>query len=36
MAIFVVHDSREALFYFVLHHAEKIPMVGSGCTFLSG
>ena len=32
-----VHDNLEDLFYFVLHHAEKTPMVDSGCTFfLSG
>ena len=31
-----VHDSLEDLFYFVLHHAEKIPMVDSQCSFLSG
>ena len=30
------HDSLEDLFYFVLHHAEKTPMVYSRCTFLSG
>ena len=30
------HDSLEDLFYFVLHHAEKTPMVDSHCTFLSG
>ena len=27
------HDSLEDLFYFVLHHAEKTPMVDSRCTF---
>ena len=31
-----VHDSLEDLLYFVLHHAEKTPMVDSRCTFLSG
>ena len=31
-----VHDSLEDLFYFVLHHDEKTPMVDSRCTFLSG
>ena len=31
-----VHDSLEDLFYFVLHYAEKTPMVDSTCTFLSG
>ena len=31
-----VHDSLEDLFYFVLHHAEKTPMVDSRCTFLLG
>ena len=31
-----VHDSLEDPFYFVLHHAEKTPMVASRCTFLSG
>ena len=31
-----VHGSLEDLFYFVLHHAEKTPMVDSRCTFLSG
>ena len=30
------HDSLEDLFYFVLHHAEKTPMVDSRRTFLSG
>ena len=31
-----VHDSLEDLFHFVLHYAEKTPMVDSQCTFLSG
>ena len=31
-----VHDSLEDIFYFVLHHAEKTPMVDLWCTFLSG
>ena len=36
MAFFCcVHDSLEDIFYFVLHHAEKTPMVDLWCTFLS-
>ena len=31
-----VYDSLEDLSYFVLHYAEKTPMVDSPCTFLSG
>ena len=31
-----VHDSLEDIFYFVLHHDEKTPMVDSWCIFLSG
>ena len=30
------HDSLEDLFYVVLHHAEKTPMVDSLCTFILG
>ena len=34
MAFFCcVHDSLEDIFYFVLHHAEKTPMVDLWCTF---
>ena len=37
MAIFVVHMTVwKTFFYFVLHPAEKAPMVVSRCTFLSG
>ena len=31
-----VHDILEDIFYFVLHHAEKTPIVDLWCTFLSG
>ena len=37
MAIFVVYMTVwKTFFYFVLHHAEKTPLVDSRCTFLSG
>ena len=37
MAIFVVYMTVwKAFFYFVLHYAEKTPMVDSPSTFLSG
>ena len=33
---YCVHDRLEDFFHFVLHHAEKTPMVDTQCTFLSG